>query len=192
MKKFILILILAFAFYSCDDSDSCGPETGEIPENNITDLTFEQISKNPLGGDPRGIFFANNPLLVMFSTDTTKTVIDSLVKSEGNLMYEFTGDSETEGNFTLIEDYFDIEVYLIWKNQYGQSDISYRQQLNNDPPAKMSGKWKVEDEVLIMESCDDETAVRFTANSNGLFLINDYYDVTVGNYRTIMSYKRKN
>ncbi len=192
MKRIILIIILALAVNSCEDNDSCSPETGDIPENNITDLTYEQISKNPIGGDPRGTYFANKPLLLMISTDTTKTVIDSLVKSEGNLMYEFTGDSDTKGNFTLIEDYFDIEVYLIWKNQYGQSDMSYRQELDNDPPTKITGKWEVDDDVLILESCNDETAVRFTANSNGLFLINDYYDVTIGNYRTIMSYKRQN
>jgi hypothetical protein len=192
MKKIFLFLAFVLIINSCTENDSCSPGTGVVPENNITDLTIDNISKNPLGGDPRGVYFANNPIMFVISTATDKTVIDSMVVSEGNLMYEFTGDSDTEGEFTLIEDYFNIEYYLIWKNQYGQSKVDLIQNINNDPPSKVSGKWKVNENILMMETCGQESSVLFTSTSKGLFFFKNYADMSVGNYTTIMSYKRQN
>lgn len=192
MKSVFLFIALALILYSCVENDSCGPGTGVVPENNITDLTIDNISKNPLGGDPRGVYFANNPIMFVISTDTVKTIIDSLVISEGNLMYEFTGDTDSKGSFTLIEDYFNIEYYLIWKNQYGQSTVDLVQKVDNDPPSKVSGKWEVNDNILTMETCGQKSSVLFTSTSKGLFFFKNYYDMSVGNYTTIMSYKRQN
>lgn len=190
MKK-ILILLMITVFISCVDNDACKFGTGEVPDNNIEDMDYSMISKNPLGGDPRGTYFANDPLLIFISLDTVKTITDSIVTSKGSLMYEFTGKSALEGKYVLIEESFDIEAYLIWKNPYGQSDVSFLQKLNNDPAKKIDGTWKVEENLLILKSCNQERAVQFTSNSNGLFFISNYVSPIVGNYNTVMSYKRQ-
>lgn len=188
--KNILIIILAILFLSCSD-DSSGPDTGDVPDNNIPNIEYENISKNALGGDPRGTYFANEPLLILYSTDTTKTVIDSIVSSSGRLMYEFTGDDANQGDFTLIEEKFDIDVYLIWKNDFGTQNENYKQLIENDPGVKITGKWEVDNNILFLISNNEKRGVKYTSNSLGLFFITDYYSPIVGNYKSIMSYKRQ-
>lgn len=191
MKKYILLLI-ALMMISCQDDNSCSSGTGTVPENDIIDISKSAIPTEATGGDPRGTFFANEPLLRLISTDESKTVYDSTVTSSGRLQYIFTGKSADKGDFTLIEESFDIEVYLIWKNQYGQSDISFIQQLTHEPATKATGTWYTDDNLLVMEVCGNQSAVKFTSNSKGLFFINDLYSVKIGSYKSIMSYKRQN
>lgn len=187
--KYLYLIALALIIVSCG-MDTSGPSTGKVPANDITDIPRDSIPLEIKGGDPRGEYFANDPLMIIEPADSNTR--DSIVSSSGELYYVFEGDSPESGDFTIIEKEFDLHIILI-KNANGMN-ITYEhtQQINHSEAQKEEGTWKVEDGILQMTLDGNTRSVKFTANNDGLFFINEKFDPGVGAYKSIMAYKKQN
>lgn len=188
MTKKLFFFAVALILVSCG-MDTSGPSTGKVPENDITDISRENIPLSVNGGDPRGEYFANEPLMIVEPADANTK--DSTVSSTGKLYYVFEGDSPESGDFTIIEKEFDLHIILIKNNNGTKITYDHKEQINHSEAQKEEGTWKVEDGILQMKVDGNTRSVKFTANDNGLFFYNEKYDPGVGAFKTVMAYKKQ-
>ena len=186
--KYCYLFAVALILVSCG-MDTSGPSTGKVPENDVTDIPRENIPLDVNGGDPRGEYFANEPLMIIEPADTSTT--DSVLSSSGKLYYVFEGDSPESGDFTIIEKEFDLQIILIKNSDGMKITYEHKQQIDHSEAQKEEGTWIVEDGILQMTVDGNTRSVKFTASEEGLFFYNEKYDPGVGAFKTIMAYKKQ-
>ncbi len=175
MKKHLLVFLslafIALTFAACSD-DSSSPST-----NNSSNITESEFPTTATGGDPRGTYTPNTPMISMkLPTMPIGSMTISYTKNTGSGTITFEGSSATSGTYKSTD--FKMEVE-------GKMNISFPGIPDQEIPfpgegtpdvgfdaPKSNGTWRVVNGQLFL---DDETeGSGYTVNSKGLFFVNSY------------------
>jgi hypothetical protein len=184
----IIIFFSVIYFAGCSDDPASPGGDDSVPENNIPNMSKEEVPSESSGGDPRGTYFANEPYFLYFSNSTSVQVIDSVNKARA--MYRFEG-SATSGTYVELVELVEVRSIRIRVSGSTTDTTMIRMQSSYSPARKVEGTWRVSADTLYLTVRGAESATAYTANNKGIFFITKTNAPLVGVYSEVYAYKKR-
>lgn len=187
MKKyFLLTVLLSFLILNgCkkSDDDPVSPSTG-LSAN----IASENFLQNPTGGDPRGTYYPNQPLMSVFYTAPAGVTFTTQFQSTSSGSMKFEGSSATSGTYNSSQ------LSLVAS---GTITISATGAQNQVIPISLNstgianGTWTVIGTGKML--MDERDTVNYAVNDKGFFMINKVNYLSAGTeyyFNLVMAYKK--
>ena len=157
----LTLVTSAVALGACGDSS--GPGNGD----NVSESDFPRTAT---GGDPRGTYSPNDPLLAWFNLPPAVGV--NMSRNSGTGTIEVTGSSATSGSFTMSNVQLDVAGTISGGGVTIPFDFS---DVDQGLLTSGSGTWRVLPNNLLEMKPDDPTedpdTVGFSTTGRGLFFV---------------------
>lgn len=197
LSFFLIIFAMLLIVVSCSDDEGDSvtqPGDGDddntlvVPDNNIPDIAVSDFPNSTNGGDPRGTYFANNPIFRHLTAN--EPLRDSIVESEAEQMMEINGETESSGTYRILDQSANIHHVLIFEDK--ESTFNVTMGHNYSPAKEETGTWEVKADTLIFTRDNGESyKLGFTSNSEGIFFKTYINPPLTYPYFQVVAYKRQ-